>query len=216
MPSVARFVHRANTRRWQIWHRRRMHSNPHQADNQFGVFTVAQACHAGWSRSALKRAAIRGDLSRIRQGIYALPLAESEPHWRRHRTSLIQRAAVAALTIGSGTVSHAGAIAMHDLPLLNEGPHQPCLTLPPGFRIAERGVHLHRVRTLQWQWLGTIPVTSVARSCLDLSKEHGLHAAVAAADAAANGGSLDIAELTRRTRRCADAAARHLPGRSSS
>jgi hypothetical protein len=131
--------------------------------------------------------AARGDLCRLRRGVYALPLAEDQPDWRRRRTELIQRAAAATLMIPTGHASHAAAIAMHDLPLLDV-PFEPCLTLPPGFRIVERDVHLHRIREPDWYRLGKIAVSRPERACLELSKEQGLTAAVIAADAAAHRG----------------------------
>jgi hypothetical protein len=76
---------------------------------------------------------------------------------------------------------------MHDLPLLDV-PFEPCLTLPPGFRIVERDVHLHRIREPDWHRLGNVAVSRPARACLELSKEQGVTAAVIAADAAAHRG----------------------------
>jgi hypothetical protein len=164
-----------------------MRAIPSHAEAQFGVFTHEQACEQGWNLSALKRAAHRGDLCRLRRGVYALPLEEDQPDWRRRRTELIQRAAAATLMIPTGHASHAAAIALHDLPLLDV-PSEPCLTLPSGFRIVERDVHLHRIREPDWHRLGNVAVSRPARACLELSKEQGLTSAVVAADAAAHRG----------------------------
>jgi hypothetical protein len=171
-----------------------MRAIPSHAEAQFGVFAQEQACEEGWSLSALKRAAHRGDLCRLRRGVYALPLAADQPDWRRRRTEFIQQAAAATLVIPTGHASHAAALAMHDLPLL-ELPSEPCLTLPPGFRIVERDVHLHRICEPDWYRLGHVAVSRPARACLELSKEQGLTAAVVAADAAARRGLLTPGSL---------------------
>ncbi len=172
-----------------------MHSIPAQARHQFGVFTTAQAYECGWSRSALSRATISGKLIALRRGAFVVAEAPNPGHeLAGHR--LGQRAVAAALRIPAGAVSHASAVALHGLPLLRI-PTLPCLTLPPELRTREAALHVHRQPLASWQLdrNAEISLTSVVRSCLDLTREMGLDAGLVAADAAVHRRLCTVADL---------------------
>ncbi|MDQ2836982.1 MAG: hypothetical protein M3Y89_06125 [Actinomycetota bacterium] len=112
------------------------------------------------------------------------------------RLRLGQRGIAAALRIPTATVSHAAAAAVHGLPLLR-APEHACVTLPPALRTREADLHVHRQPIPAWQLDAgqDISTTSVARSCIDLTRECGLDAGVVAADAAIHTGLCTLEEL---------------------
>jgi hypothetical protein len=177
---------------------------PRQTIHQFGVFTTEQAFAAGWSQSALTRAIRSGTLIRLRRGAYAsandraedwLPSEDADDH-AQARFRLGQRATAAALCLPSAAVSHASAVALHGLPVLDL-PTRPCLTLPPHTRTLEADIHLHR-QVLPPRLLDRhldIATTCVSRSCLDLARESGSAAGLVSADAALHRGHCTVTEL---------------------
>ncbi len=157
---------------------------PPQSAQQFGVFTRSQALATGWSADQLKRAVASGRLIKPRRGVFALA-ETAETGFALDRIRLGQRGVAAALRIPAATVSHGAAVAVHGLPLLRV-PGQPCVTLPPPFLTHEAALHLHRQPIPRWQLAAghQIAITSVARSCLDFTREAGLNAGLVATDAA--------------------------------
>jgi hypothetical protein len=174
-----------------------MRAIPAEADSQCGVFTVGQALAAGWRRPALTRAVDSGHLMRPRTGAYALSSASLGLFERQAADRDFLLAGVAsALRVARSTVSHASAAAVHGLPLLSLPP-VPCLTLPPERRTREAGLHVHRqpISDAERQSFGSIPVTRVARTCLDVTRESGLRAGLVTTDAALRRGVLTPQEL---------------------
>jgi len=187
---------------------------PRQANQQLGVFTTRQAYQDGWTERQLGHAAAGGALLRLRRGAYAAleldPSFESEHELRRWR--LAQAGVAAALRIPAATVSHASAVALHGLPLL-DNPGRPCITLQPPLRTREAGLHVHRqpIPLDHFEHRYEFRVTGVVRSCLDLTREFGLAAGLVAADAAVHRGLCQPADLAAGYRACC----RGRPGLSS-
>jgi hypothetical protein len=172
-----------------------MRDLPPQAKTQFEVFTLGQARAAGWTEQALRHAIGTGRLVRVRRSVFAVAATDlTGPALTRLR--LGQRAIAAALTVSRATISHASAIAVHGLPLLRT-PDNPCITLPPPLRTREAALHVHRQPIPAWQLdqAYDFPITSVARSCIDFTREAGLNAGVVAADAALHAGLCTLADL---------------------
>ncbi len=194
MASV-QVIHKAKTAPVQASHNADMHSVPWQAKHQHGVFTAERAADAGWSRCQLTRAVQSGDLVRLRRGAYAEPELWS---WTGGLQLLRagQRGVAAALRIPAATISHSAAAAVHGLPLLRT-PDNPCITLPPALRTREAALHVHRQPIPVWQLDQTydFSITSVARSCIDLTREAGLKAGVVATDAALHAGRCTLIDL---------------------
>jgi hypothetical protein len=161
---------------------------PRQAEHQFGVFTIAQASEAGWSPPALRHGLRTERLIRLRRGAFAVREA-TESGRELDRLRLGQRGVAAALRIPAATVSHASAVALYGLPLLIT-PRLPCVTLPPELRTREAALHVHRQPLPSWQLdrARGVSITSVARSCIDLTRESGLASGLVAADAAVHRG----------------------------
>ncbi len=107
------------------------------ASEQRGYFSAAQAREAGYSYQAQHFHTQRGNWLKTDRGIYRfreyldLPSEENDHLVRWHLWSR-----------GLGVVSHATALAVHDLGVAN--PAQIHLTVPPGFRKKDPAVLLHR------------------------------------------------------------------------
>jgi predicted transcriptional regulator of viral defense system len=107
------------------------------ARRQRGYFTAAQARDIGYSYQAQRHHAKRGNWLLVDRGIYRfrefdeLPV-EADDHLVRW--SLWSK--------GRAVVSHASALAVHDLGTAN--PAQIHLTVPRGFRQKDTAVILHR------------------------------------------------------------------------
>ena len=156
---------------------------PPQADAQYGVFTTEQAVAAGWSRDALMRAAKNGRLVRLRRAAYVSTDRLDTANMEAQLHGL--NGVAAALRVRHAVVSHAAAAALHGLPLLTP-PAEPCITLPPELRTRPASLHLHRQRLPAEQLDPGVAVvlTSVARTCLDLTREMGILAGLVSTDAA--------------------------------
>jgi hypothetical protein len=97
---------------------------------------------------------------------------------------------------------------------------RPCPTLPPERRTREATLHVHRQRltAAEFDSLGPIPVTRVARTCIDVTRESGLRAGLVTVDAALRLGLLTSDELRAayaELRRCGDAPDSPMATRSS-
>jgi len=172
-----------------------MRSVPWQVKHQFDVFTIAQAFETGWSPAALRHATSLGHLIRLRRGAYAVAESAARGH-ELDRLRLGQQGVAAALRVPAATVSHASAVALHGLPLLRL-PDLPCVTLPPELRTREAALHVHRQPIPTWQLDRNqdLSITSVARSCIDLTRECGIESGLVAADSAVHRRLCTLAEL---------------------
>lgn len=172
-----------------------MRQIPRSAGRQFGVFTVKQALASGWDLGALKYWTSAGGLVRLRRGAYALAASDLSGH-ELDRLRLIQQSIAAVLLIPAATISHGSAVALYDLPLL-EIPARPCITLEPPRQTRPAALHVHRqhIPAHHMDTIAGFRTTSVARSCIDLAREQGLVAGVAAADAAIYRGLCSAADL---------------------
>lgn len=109
----------------------------HVASRQRGYFTAAQALQAGYSYQAQQFHKQRGNWTPIDRGIYRFrEYLDLPSHDTDHfvRWSLWSR--------GRAVVSHASALAVHDLGIAN--PAEIHLTVPPAFRQKNSAVVLHR------------------------------------------------------------------------
>lgn len=144
-------------------------------------FTTAQARRAGLSDRALAKSVDRGDLIKLRHGWFHVPAAEPTPRVRAARDARI------ALHEGpSGAViSHHTAAAMHGLPLVKAKNNLVHLTVErPGCRRTTNYARIHTSPSdsLDVTEIDGVPVTSVARTLVDLSRAAGFEAGVCAAD----------------------------------
>ena len=141
----------------------------------------------GYTPALLKKSLRDGDLVRLRRGVYEqrTPLA-SEPE-AQHRRQIV------ASTLLSGyVVSHASAVLLHGLPIGDADIHEVHVSrIGPGRggdrHRAGRQVHVARLEPEFCTTVDDIPVTTVARSLVDLARTAVCLPAVSAGDAALHG-----------------------------
>lgn len=158
------------------------------------VFTREAARAAGWSDSALTRAVQRGDLQSPRRGLFM-------------RAGVIDErvaAMAAAAAVAGSVVSHRSALLLHGLPLVGPKPPQPEITVRPDGRGAAHAAHLHRatVPSDDVMTIGATPVTTPARTVIDVARRSPDATAVAAIDAALFRKMASPSNLNEVVRRC--------------
>lgn len=170
-----------------------MRPPPTIATARLGVFTIGEAKESGWSDRELSYAVKAGRLRRVRRGVFAIP-----PDALRPGERLAQDGLACALAIDGAVLSHAAAAAVHRLPLLDAG-SVPCITLPPPYLTNRLGLHAHRHRLPpdQITAVGEVAVTSISRTCIDVTRELGLASGLVAADAAVHKGLCLPSDLNR-------------------
>ncbi len=166
-----------------------------------GVVTAAELAALGTSRGQLQRLVQRGALLRLARGGYApaaLVAAQSGDLATEHAV----RATAALAVSGPGTVvSHRSAALIHGLDLLGRGMAEAvALTRPPAStsrRSGPPGVRLHVAALPAGHVVnrhGT-PITSPARTVIDLARSSSFTAGVVVADAALRAKQATRAEL---------------------
>lgn len=144
---------------------------------QHGVISRAQLASLGLSPAAIKTRVRAGRLHRLHRGVYAVG------HTRLSRSG---RFMAAVLACGEGAVlSHRSAAALWGL--YGEAPVRVDVTRTTTGGRAHSGIAIHRTRRLADHERTTkdgIPVTTVARTLLDLADAVPVEGAVARADRA--------------------------------
>jgi hypothetical protein len=144
----------------------------------------AQLHAAGYSDRELRQLLRRGELTPVRRGSY---LRGVPPAGAPARHALAARAAVARLAAGA-VCSHVTAAVLHGLPVWQVPLGRVHVTRAPngsGSRTNARvHVHVARLRADEIGEVAGIPVTSVARTVLDVARTVPFEAAVVVADAA--------------------------------
>lgn len=128
---------------------------------QAGYFTARQASAAGYNYQAQKYHVDHGNWTRVDRGLFRLPdwpTGENDQYvqwwlWSGRRA----------------VVSHASALALHDLGDVN--PHLVHLTVPPSFRAQDSAVVLHKAVLLpdDIEDRTDFHVTTVVRTLLDVA-----------------------------------------------
>src|SRR5919108_4613066 len=128
---------------------------------QHGLITRSQALDMGFSDRLIGHRIRRARWGRVHHGVYRLAGTPDQPK---------QRLLAACLAAGTGALaSHGSAAWLHGLPVT---PHGLEVTIPWRRRISLDGVIVHRSRGLtpkDARRVDGIPVTSIARTLLDLS-----------------------------------------------
>lgn len=141
----------------------------------------------GHDANELHRLVQSGTLVRVRRGAYALP-DDALTAEDRHRCLVSATMALVGPTL---VVSHRSAALLHRLPILGAPPRLVDATHPsvPGGSV--RG-HLHthaaRIDPLEVTTVAGIPVTSEARTVVDLARSYGQASAIVSGDAALSSG----------------------------
>lgn len=152
-----------------------------------GIRTVAELRAEGRSAAELETEVRRGTLTQLRRGVYARADFAKEVRTRRDGDHLL-RAAAALATIGPGAVaSHQTAASIHDLDLLGRTGTEVTLTRTPGHnRTGRAGVHMYSadLPAAHVTEVYGMPVTTPARTVIDLARSLEFRAGVVAADSA--------------------------------
>jgi predicted transcriptional regulator of viral defense system len=164
-----------------------------------GIITTAELIAAGVSRSAIRRLVRRRVLLPVGTGIYARAASAAEVAGCAGGQAL--RIAAALAVSGPGVVaSHHGAASIHGLDLLGTPPSGVAVTRPPdstGSRTGRPGVRVHAAALPAphvTSWRG-VPVTSVARTVIDLARTSSFRAGVVVTDSALRAKHTSTTEL---------------------
>ena len=156
------------------------------AATQAGLFTITQAFRAGYSRAEVRsRTSPLGPWLVVRRGTYV-----ERELWddltEKERWPLRDRAASMSM-VTAHALSHDSAARLHGLPLLNPRRDLTHVTRPGvGGSRTENGVrhHLGRERPPHDTEIDGLRATALARTALDVGREHGFRSGVVACDAA--------------------------------
>lgn len=163
------------------------------AERQYGVFTRSQARAAGFSGRAIDRRLGAGQWVRIYEGVYRLP--GTGPSWHQALTA-------ALLWAGAGAVvSHRAAAALLQLDGAEPGSLE--VSTDRMGRSPPAGLILHRTGKLppyDRARVGTLPVTTVTRTLIDLGAVADEEAVERALDHALRRRLTSIPHLRRRLR----------------
>lgn len=168
----------------------------------YGVISSADGTH---SRSALAHAIRTGRLVRVRRGLY-VPAevwdAGNATYEAVHRRHVIA-AHVGTLATRNAFASHYSAALIAGLPTWRPVGQTPCLTLPRRSQATLPGLHIHRALVPASHIArGPLRSLSVARTVLDLAREHRLRDAVVAGDYALAEGLTTLDDLHRTGQDC--------------
>jgi hypothetical protein len=158
---------------------------PYVAGRQAGVFTLEQALAAGWTRGAVRHALHTGRIDSLRRGVYRDAAGQRLDRFALARAKHVVPAIAASLATPGAVVSHSTAAILLGLPLPFL-PARPCVSVVPWHTGDIGGVHVHRTTSMLEHVvpIGALQCTSVARTVIDIAREHGRDAAVVAADKA--------------------------------
>lgn len=145
----------------------------HLAEEHDGVFTSREARNAGFADSVIARLAKRARLQRVARGVYRIPYVAPTRFSQYQEAVLWARAHRTLETIA---LSHETALAVFGISDAN--PAVIHLTIPKAIRMRKpkrKGVAVHRSQlgSRDITTFEGLPVTTVARTILDLSESGG-------------------------------------------
>jgi len=160
-----------------------------------GVVTASELSETGITAAQIRALVRRGVLNRVDHGVYARTDLAGKFDVR------VLRLAAALVVVGPDAVgSHFDAAIVHGLPLLDRPPATVTVTRPPGAsggwsRRPSLRVHAVALPPAQVTRRNGLPVTSVARTVVDLARTTPFRSGVVAADCALHLGKTTNAEL---------------------
>ena len=163
-----------------------------QAHRQLGLVTYPQAIAAGYTPAEIRRLISSDGWVTVRRGVFATREVWDVTPARGH--AWLRDAAAHLLMTRAHLLSHDSAARGWGLALLR-GDELSHITRPGvGGSRTEHGVkhHLARVQPARVGQISGIPVTGLARTGLDVAREHGFAAGVVTLDAARRLGATDV------------------------
>lgn len=176
--------------------------------SEMDVGTVAQWRAAGVSDARLAALVRMGQLVRLRHGVYATRTILAATETDAPRRHALQVAAVTAPRSRAAVASHYSAAMIHGMSLLHRPPDGTVtLTVPPGTRSGAHrpgGVVRHAADLPAEHVMRrfAVPVTTAARTVVDLARAGTFMEAVVVADSALHGRATTKTELRRVLERC--------------
>jgi predicted transcriptional regulator of viral defense system len=172
----------------------RMSANrvPHTA-RFAGIVTAGELRRAGWSQAQIRTLARRGELEALGRGVYVTAARASAARAQGlSGEHALQVAAVLATAAPGSVASHLSAAVIHGLDLLGAPSRLPVdMTKPPGTGSKssrrETSVHSAALPPHHLTARAGIPLTTVARTVVDLARLMPFRAGVVAADSALRG-----------------------------
>lgn len=158
------------------------------------VFTRLEALAAGWTDPALHRAVNAGRIYRVRAGLFSTRDPRHDP---------VMAAIAAARTCRGAVISHRSAAAIHGLPVLARS-RRPEVTVPPNGTgdLAHAALHRARLWPADVTTVDGAPVTSVARTVVDVGRSQPITGAVVTTDAALHTGATTAGDIESVLLRC--------------
>jgi hypothetical protein len=156
-----------------------------------GVATVAELAGIGLSPAGIRRLVRRGVLVRVEYGVYGCRDLMEQVSAREDGERLLRISALVAVAGRGAVASHHDAAVVHGLALLDRPPADVVMVSrrkagSPG-RADRPGLRIHSVAALPKDqvvvWEG-VPVTSVARTVVDLARTTPFTAGLVVADSA--------------------------------
>ncbi|MBO0825451.1 MAG: type IV toxin-antitoxin system AbiEi family antitoxin domain-containing protein [Actinobacteria bacterium] len=153
-----------------------------------GFATYGELLRSGLSRARIRTMVQRGELIKLSRGVYiASELADRMRILPAADTAIRAMAVLAGLRPGT-VVSHGTAAELHGLDQLSRG-EQLIVTRPPGAgsRSSRKPgvvVHAAQLPASQLGWRLGVPVTTVARTVIDLARTLGFQEGLVVADSA--------------------------------
>lgn len=178
-----------------------------EPDELRGLFRGSASGH---TISALKHAVHAGRVVRVRRDLY-VPAElwradDRSPDAARERLRIASIAA--ALALRGAAASHRSAAALAGVPLWSWSCERPCVTVCPGREALADSLHVHRARMpAHHRERGVVARLTIARTVLDIAREHGIRDAVVAGDYALANAMTTTDELRRVAADC-----RRFPG----
>ncbi|WP_375491225.1 hypothetical protein [uncultured Jatrophihabitans sp.] len=160
------------------------------------VFTADAAAQYGWTRSALRHGVRTGRVLRMGPGVFCAPEA----------ADVRAIAVAAALRHADGVLSHRTAALMRDTPVVGGRPDLAEMTFAPGAGANRAGVHVHRAHLppTDIDPMSGVPVTSAARTVVDIARNRPLVTGVAAMDDVLHRELADEKDILRVLHECAN------------
>jgi very-short-patch-repair endonuclease len=173
------------------------------------VVTAAEAYGAGLTRDQVRQRVRSGRWRPLGRGVYDRIGSRPGPGpdaYAATREEHARRASAAALGFPGAAVALHSAAVTHGLPLWRPVPIDVAVNVPWGkWNGTLPGVVIHRMTMVDGDLVpGRVPVTSVARTCVDIARLLSLSDGLAVTDAALRGGLVDPAALDGVVGRCID------------
>ncbi len=165
-----------------------------------GVVTASELAGAGVSPSQIRRLVRQGVLLRVGFGIYAPSGAVADLARDPVGEQALRLASALAVMAPDCVGSHHSAAIIHRLDMLGRHPPAVALTRPPGAtgsKTARPGIDLHTAAVPAGHVIlqGDLPLTSAARTVVDLARRSSFRAGVVVADSALHRKRTSRAEL---------------------